>query len=184
VSISVRLGRFIKLEKRKRDYAAVFENGEVVVPREAVVYAAYFYAFVFRRSALLMGGPGEDELALVEKEGGWHLRVRHRGEDIHLGPLDGDRELAENFNKSHKAVLFYENPLEEGEFTILLAWGSEGRRAFRGLGKAAVYDMVKWINKEGEVGFLLEIAYADPEEAEKIAERYRKRLLKERRRRR
>lgn len=184
MSISVRLGRFIKLERRKRDYAAVFENGEVVVPREAVVYAAHFYAFVFRRSALLVGRPGEEELALVEKEGGWYLRVRHKGEDIHLGPLDADREFAEVFNKSHKVILFYEDPLEEGRFTILSAYGSDERRAFKGLEKAVVYDMVKWINKEGEVGFLLEIAYADPEEAERIAEKYRKKLLKKRRRRR
>jgi hypothetical protein len=183
VSVSVRLGRFLRLERRKRDYAAVFENGEIVVPREAVVYAAYFYAFVFRRGALLAGRPGEEELALTEKEDGWYLRVRHRGEDIYLGPLSCDREFAEVFNRSHKVILFYEDPLEEGSFTILSAYGSEERRAFEELEKAVVHDMVKWINREGEVGFLLEIAHADPDEAEKIAKRYRRRLLKRRRRR-
>ncbi|MCC6051561.1 MAG: hypothetical protein LM580_12685, partial [Thermofilum sp.] len=91
----------------------------------------------------------------------------------------------EVFNRSHKVILFYEDPLEEGSFTILSAYGSEERRAFEELEKAVVHDMVKWINREGEVGlgFLLEIAYADPDEAEKIAKRYRRRLLKRRRRR-
>jgi hypothetical protein len=180
--ISIELGRFIEIMREGDQYVAIFENASWEIPDELIEYASFLYAIYFHRGIILSGEPNDHELRLFEKDGYIYLSIPAIGEgQIELKGIPTDelsKDFMERFNKSYKAVWIREDPFGEG-FTSILSYGDSEEEAEKNLRENIIADMIDWINKEKQIGFLLEIASAEnPQEAIAIAERYGDRYLR------
>jgi len=180
--ISIELGRFIEIMREGDQYVAIFENASWEIPDELIDYASFFYAIYFHRGIILSGEPNDHYLRLFEKDGYIYLSIPMIGEgQIELKGIPANefsKDFMERFNRSYKAVWIREDPFGEG-FTSILSYGDSEDEAEKNLREDIIADMIAWINKEKQIGFLLEIASAEnPQEAIAIAERYGDRYLR------
>jgi hypothetical protein len=180
--ISIELGRFIEIMREGDQYVAIFENASWEIPDELIDYASFFYAIYFHRGIILSGEPNDHYLRLFEKDGYIYLSIPMIEEgQIELKGIPANefsKDFMESFNRSYKAVWIREDPFGEG-FTSILSYGDSEDEAEENLRENIIADMIDWINREKQIGFLLEIASAEnPQEAIAIAERYGDRYLR------
>ncbi|MDT7889884.1 MAG: hypothetical protein RQ885_13050 [Desulfurococcales archaeon] len=180
--ISIELGRFIEIMREGDQYVAIFENASWEIPDELIDYASFFYAIYFHRGIILSGEPNDHYLRLFEKDGYIYLSIPMIEEgQIELKGIPANefsKDFMERFNRSYKAVWIREDPLGEG-FISILSYGDSEDEAEKNLREDIIADMIAWINREKQIGFLLEIASAEnPQEAIAIAERYGDRYLR------
>lgn len=180
--ISIELGRFIEIRREDDRYVAIFENASWEIPDELIDYASFLYAIFFCRGIILRGEPNDHELRLFEKDGYTYLSIPMIEEgQIELKGIPTDelsKDFMESFNRSYKAVWIREDPLGEGVISTL-SYGDSEEEAEENLRENIIVDMIDWINREKQIGFLLEMASAEsPQEAIAIAERYGDRYLR------
>jgi hypothetical protein len=171
--ISIELGEFLELRRDNNDYVAVFKNGEIEIPRELIKYASYQYAIPFRHGIFLNGEPNDQKLMLVEKDKECYLLIQyHENEKLDIKVGTYNSEFVRNFNKSYKTVFIREDP-DMNSWIAFLSYGDTEEDADNELQELIINDMITWINDKKQIGFILEMADADPYEAQRIAEKYR-----------
>jgi hypothetical protein len=175
VEVEVELGEFVELRKEGDRYVVVFEHARVEVPEDLIRYVALYYAAPLR-GFFLVGDPGDEELKLFEKDGVKYISIPSLEEG---NPLvlkyeyeEYNEGFARNFNESYKAVWVKYDPYRGWE--AVLSYGSSEDEAFESLMERVIDDMVEWVNREKRIDFVFEIASADPREAFRIADEYKR----------
>jgi hypothetical protein len=178
----VDLGRFLEIKRSGEDYEALFENGSIEIPREAVEYVSYYYASPFHRALLLTGAPNDPYVRVIKRDGECYISIPgvKDSETLEL-KVSGEcgEEFVEVFNKSYKALWI---KLAEGSgfLDLTISYGNSEDEAWSNLRKAIIDDMIRWVNETGRLDFILLIAGLDPSEAFEAAERYRKEIERKR----